>query len=208
MDGPFETHKKNLLFAELFGIMLGDGNIYVNKKHHVYQVRIAFEAAKELEYREYVSSLLRTLFNIEPRHFFNNHGGAYTCISKRHLTEYFMSQGLLPRTRDRQITTPFWIVNDTVFLQAFIRGLTDTDGSIFRLSNKDPHILRIGYKSANRTLMEAYREGLLKLGYHPSKIMRRNIFLTRKEDTRRFIQEIGFSNPKHRKRLEQFSIAP
>lgn len=206
MPGPFETRRKNLLFAELFGIMLGDGNIYVNKRHHVYQVRVASHF-EEKDYRAYVSSIFEELFEVSPAIFFGT-CGAYVAISKRAIAERLMMEGLTPRTRDKNIVIPLWIRENQEYLKVFIRGLIDTDGCVFRLSKKDPNILRISYKSANVSLSNVYREGLLKLGYHPSKVIYRNVFLTRKADTQRYIQEIGFRNTKHLRRLESIKRSP
>jgi len=46
----------------------------------------------------------------------------------------------------------------------------------------------------------------LKLGYHPTKWMGKNIMIYRKEDIFKYWYEVGFSNPYHTNRFR--SIAP
>lgn len=74
------------------------------------------------------------------------------------------------------------------------------------MSRKDPRLLRIGYTSYSKTLLADVRNAFIKLGFHPSKIIRdRNIFISKKADIARYLKEIGFSNNKHLIRLQAFT---
>lgn len=74
---------------------------------------------------------------------------------------------------------------------------------IFQKNNKN---LRISFVSYIPNLLRDVRASLVKLGFHPSKIIRRKqIFLSRKEDIRLFIKSVGFGNPKHLKRFQDLS---
>src|SRR3989344_6006977 len=80
--------KKNERLAEFFGIMLGDGNIYVQKKTGNYQIRIAFNG-DERSYIDYVNELFYNLFKIrmyEKRHVKAN--CIYLCCSNRETVKF------------------------------------------------------------------------------------------------------------------------
>ncbi len=188
--------------AEFFGIILGDGNVYVNKKYGAYQIRIACHPIQEREYASFISDLLKELFDLKPS--LTRRGlGLYVCIDSRELADYLIQN--LPGLKS-SFSYPSWIINDSECLKSFVRGLIDTDGSIYRLSNKNPNTIRISFKNVDKSFLSAMHKALLKLGFHPSKLIYGNIFLTRKADTGRYLKEIGFNNTKHRKRLSE--IAP
>lgn len=188
--------------SEFFGIILGDGNVYINEKYGAYQVRVACHPLLEREYAAYVSSVIVSLFGLKP--VLRRRGrGLYVEVQNRELA-FFLRQNL-PGLKSGFIF-PKWIFNDAGCLKSFVRGLTDTDGSIYRLSSKNPKTIRISFKNADESLSSAYSQALLKLGFHPSKLVYRNIFLTRKADTARYIKEIGFNNSKHTRNL--LKIAP
>ena len=101
---------------------------------------------------------------------------------------------------------PNWIFRNNGFLKACLRGLIDTDGSVFRMSKKDPHLLRLSFTNCNHTLLKDTRNAFIQLGFSPSRITRNNkIYLSRKQDIARYINEIGFSNNKHIVRFQKFS---
>ena len=142
-------------------------------------------------------NLFRSLFNLKTS-LVKRGRGIYVCADSRELALFLIEN--LPGLKAR-FSYPPWIFNDDDCLKSFVRGLTDTDGSVYRLSNKNPNTLRIGFKNADKSLSSAYRKALLKLGFHPSKLIYRNIFLTRKEDIRIYLKEIGFHNTKHKERI-------
>lgn len=183
--------------AEFFGIIMGDGNVYVNKKYGVYQIRVACHPIQEQQYAQFVSNLLKTLFGLKAS-LTRRKLALYVDVNSRELADFLLEN--LPGLKTR-FSYPTWILDDPQCLKSFVRGLTDTDGSVHRLSNKDPQTIRISFKNADKSLSLAYQKALLNLGFHPSKLIYRNIFLTRKEDTGRYLREIGFSNTKHLERL-------
>jgi len=192
-----ETPQPSPKLAEFYGIMLGDGNVYINKKHGVYQIRVACHPIQEREYAMFVSGLFGFLFRLKTS-LIRRGRGLYVCADSRELA-YFLLKNL-PGLKTRFFFPP-WMLEDDKCCKAFVRGLIDTDGSVYRLSNKNPGTVRIGFKNADGSLSIAYRKALLKMGLHPSKLIQRNIFLTRKEDVRYYLKAIGFHNKKHRERL-------
>lgn len=196
--------------AEFIGIMLGDGNVFSceNEKANVHQVRIATGRKDEEEYaHETVIPLLRRVSGIEPRILMKKNV-VYSCINSRKFVEELGRIGFRKGNKIRnEARMPDWVFSKDEYLRACIRGLVDTDGSVYRLSNQDPHLGRISFKNFNPLLMEDFQKAMKKLGFHPSKVVHRNVFLTRKADLVKYYKEIGSNNPYKRARLALF-IAP
>lgn len=207
---PCKLLGHNEEFAELFGIMLGDGNVtaYVNGRAQVYQVSVATGRKNEEAYaRGFVAPLMSKLSGLDCKIILKGNV-IYSWINSRKFVEELGRNGLPHGDKIKnKLRIPEWIFSKEEYLRACIRGLVDTDGSVYRLSNQDPHLGRISFKNFNPYLLEDVRNGLIKLGFHPSKIIYKNIHLTRKADLVKYYKEIGSNNHYKLSRLEKF-IAP
>jgi len=188
-------------FAEFVGIMLGDGNLYSQESTGNYQIRIAFNSKNEYEYLIFVKNLSNKLFN---KNFYikymKDKSCFHLCLSNKVL---FYKIKKLSLNKDR---IPSWIFKKKVYLKSCIRGLIDTDGSIFRMSKRDHRLIRIGFKNTKIKLLSDARKALIMLGFHPSKIIcSREIFLSRQSEIIKYAKEIGFNNPKNLKRFMQLA---
>ncbi|MFH2028500.1 MAG: LAGLIDADG family homing endonuclease, partial [Nanoarchaeota archaeon] len=158
--------------------------------------------------KDYIKPLCTELFAVDPKiqNLPKNNETFVTIYSKK-LVEFLNSIGLKSGDKIRnQIGIPSWVFENKNFLKVCLRGLIDTDGSIFRMSNKDSHLLRINFTNHNKKLLNDARLAFIKLGFHPSKIICNNkIYISRKEDIVRYIKEIGFSNNKHINRYHEFN---
>ncbi len=198
--------------AELIGIILGDGNVHkVKKGKHVgvYSVRICGHSTHDYVYlNKFIRKLFKELFHIKTTLSKSKRSNAiYLTAYSKKLVQYFESEGLTHGNKvQNQPIIPKWIMTEPSFLAACIRGLIDTDGSIYRMSRKDPHLLRIGFKNHNKRLLKQVKAALSSLGFHPSKIIRDNhVALSRKSDIKAYLQTIGFNNEKHKKRLQRLA---
>lgn len=201
--------------AEFVGAVLGDGHIEFfkrGKKIGVYHVRIAGDLEKDKDYHlNYLRPLGKKLFNLDGKEILRikekNNGRSLT-FSSRNLVEFFLSMGIKPGDKIRnQSTIPKWVFQDKKFLQACVRGLIDTDGSIARMSQRDYNLLRILFTNHNKTLLGDTRRAFIELGFHPSKLMNnRQFYLSRQVEIERYIKEIGFSNKKHKDRFIRFRV--
>ena len=196
------TPKINKNVAEIAGVVLGDGSIYSNTKYGTYQIRIASNLSKENEYAtRYLKPLFERTFGISGRITERPKMGVmYLEFDSRELVRFFSDIGLYKKNG-----VPEWIKDNKRFSAACMRGLIDTDGCIHRLSKKDPNLRRICFKNTNIRLLEDFRNIAINLGFHPSKIIHGNVFLTRKADIIKYIEKIGFSNPKNIKKLKEIS---
>ena len=192
--------------AEIVGIMLGDGSNYVNLPKGTYQVRVASNFRTEQEYLlKFMKPLFENLFKINgwilkrPRL-----GCIYLCFDSKELVYFLDSVGVPCDSRKSKAPIPNWIKARKPFLVSCLRGLFDTDGSVF-LYNKPRDLVRISFKNANSRLLNDVRASLLQLGFHPNKMTYRTVSLTRKEDVARFVREIGFNNFKNQERFRSFN---
>lgn len=198
--------------AEVAGIILGDGNIYryiKNKNERAYAVRIAGHITEDREYLEnYVAPLLEKLFHVSAqKRYVVLHNEMFLNITRKELVDFFEAMGLSAgKKKVNGASIPAWILENDNYLRACIRGLIDTDGSIHRMSKRDFKLLRIDFTSYYPQLMADVRNGLIKLGFHPSKVIcGKHFFLSRQSEIVRYINELGFSNNKHTKRLMRFT---
>ncbi len=210
-----KVSNNKIALAELIGIILGDGNINLYKKGKkvgVYQTKIAGHYKKDKEYHlNYIKPLCKSLFNLKVKESIDpKDNERFLFLSSKELIEFFKKHGLEPGNKiTNQLTIPKWIFKKEPYLKVCLRGLIDTDGSVFRMSKEDPKLIRINFVNLNHTLLKDTRRAFIKLGFHPSKIIQKRVFyLSRKSDIERYLRDIGFSNPKHINRLQEFKNSP
>lgn len=196
--------------AEFYGIMLGDGNSTKIKRYKVgvYQIRIVGDSRFDKEYlMNFVKPLIERLFNIKV-HVFNmkNKNGLNVCAYGLKLIEFLESKGFTPGDKIRnQLCIPAWIKNDEKFLRACLRGLYDTDGSIYKLTNQNSY--QICFTNYNATLLNDVRNSLISLGINPSRITKEvDIVITKKDELRKFLNGVGFHNFKHSNKVRMWNL--
>ena len=204
--------KNSKELSELIGIILGDGNInfHDRKNAGTYSLRICGHQINDFEYlTNFVSPLITKLFQVKPKFYSSKVSKAfYVIANSKELVNFLLNMGLKNGNKiENQVDIPKWITKDSNFSKACLRGLIDTDGSIFRMSKKDPKLIRMSFKNHNLQLLKTVRHTFIKLGFHPSKIIHdETIFISRQKDIENYINEIGFHNQKHLTRLDK--IAP
>lgn len=191
--------------AEFVGAVLGDGHLESNKKKGVYHIRIAGDLIKDKDYHiNHLKNLVREIFNLNSVEIKRPETNErFLDIYSKKLIEFFVSMGIKPGNKIKnQSTIPVWIWKTNEFIKSCLKGLIDTDGSIFRMSNKNPNLIRINFTNHNSTLLNDTRKLFLVLGFNPSKIINnRQFYISRQEEIKKYLKNIGFSNKKHRNRL-------
>ena len=111
-----------------------------------------------------------------------------------------------------KVSLPKWVFSKRKFLQSALRGLFDTDGSVYR---KYDNYAQICFKFASYTLIQSLREVLIKLNFNPTKIQINHsskggpqwkFYLSRQGEIYRFFSEIKPANDKHVKRFERIKM--
>ena len=197
--------------AELIGIILGDGNINYYKKGKkigVYQVNIAGDKNLDKEYHlNYISILFEELFGVKPKEKLpKDSNGRHIVVSSKQLVNFFISNGLNHGNKIKnQVTIPSWIKEKDSYLKACLRGLFDTDGSVYKLTNQNSH--QICFTNYNNTLLKDVRKGLLSLGIGVSEITKgKDIVITKKSELRKFLNEVGFKNSRHLNKVKIWNL--
>lgn len=206
----FIVPKRNKDLAEIFGIILGDGHVSEirrGKKIRVYCIRVTGNSKTDRNYMfEYIPDLFEKVFNERGSVLKSKSiNGCYFTLYGKRILEFIKSVGFLPGNKIRNNQgIPEWIRQDKELLKSCMRGLIDTDGSVHIISKNNKNI-RIDFTSYIPRLLSDAREGLISLGFTPCKIVRsQHIFLSKQEEIKRYVQEIGFGNTKNLNRYNQF----
>lgn len=179
--------------AEFFGIMLGDGHL----TH--YQVSVTL-GTKELAYAQYVVNLIASIFRAKPKIAIRKNGYKDVYMGSVEITKWLREEGLVNNKVFAQVGVPKWIFERQEFMEQFIRGFFDTDGSVYKLRWG----LQISLCNRSLPLLKSARDMLLYLGYSASRISIYNLYITKKIDVARFFREINPKNPKHQLRFKNF----
>ena len=185
---------RNTTLAEFFGIMLGDGHI----SHFQTLVTLG---TKELAYVEYVADLMGELFGTRASICNRADGYRDVYLGSTLLTRWLRSEGLLPNKVEAQVDVPEWILDREEFMNAFLRGFFDTDGSIYKLKFGR----QISLTNKSQPLLCSLRMMLITLGYKASAVSADCVYLTRRLDIDRFFKEVRPANKKHCMRYEIIS---
>lgn len=190
--------------AELIGIMLGDGGIAQG------QITVTLGFTTDKEYAPYVIRLIYKLFKIKSGSYTpNNHNIYRIQASGVNLVRNLLKLGLVEGNKvKQQFDIPSWIQQKEEYIKACIRGMIDTDGCVHRKVRRERNGLE--YRSIGITFCSAslpLQKSLIKLfntlGFKVA-ISGKTIYLCGKEQIERYVNGIGFSNPKHLNRYQSF----
>lgn len=204
---PIRIPEKNAELAELWGIMLGDGCVHKIKKYKigVYKITVSGHSIDDKDYLlNFVKPLLERLFNIKGRSYQSkSNRGLHIHLDSRRVIDFFEENDFKSGNKIvNQVTIPDWIKNEDKLLASCLRGLFDTDGSFYQLTNQNSY--QINFCNNNQKLLKDVRQSLLKLGINVSRIMKnRRIVITRRSEIAKFYKLIGFSNPKHLNKIKK-----
>lgn len=186
--------------AEFVGIIMGDGGIAD------YQVIVTLHSIDDKEYGEYVAGLITKLFStpvsIQPR--INCNATDYVVSRKQLVSFCIQTLGLVQGNKvAQQITIPQWVIQKPNYTKACIRGLFDTDGSVFThtysVKGKIYRYKKMSFCSRSIPLLHAVCTALESLGIR-ARIGKDQVWLDSRESVQKYMEHIGTHNPKHLKR--------
>jgi len=187
--------------------MLGDGNSNRTKDYKIgtYMIRIVGDSRNDKDYLiNYVKPLIENLFNIKMRiGKFKNKNAMFIEAHSVKLIDFLEKLGFTPGNKIKnKLRIPNWIKKNKEYLKLCLRGIYDTDGSFYKLTNQNSY--QINFKNHNLELLKDVKESLIKIGINCSKISKDNsIYITKKSEITKFFKLIGFSNSKHLDRVER-----
>ena len=117
--------------AEVIGILLGDG--HVSRNGIVVTLNIL-----ERDYGNYVTDILERVWGLRVRR--RESGVQRLIINSRSLSRALLEMGLQSNKVREQVEVPRWIRDDPEFSRRCVKGLVDTDGSIYLRMGKYPSI--------------------------------------------------------------------
>ena|SRR3989338_8750615 len=176
--------------AEFFGIMLGDGCL----TH--YQVSVTL-GSKEIAYAKYVQGLLQRIFGGQPRIAVLSRGHTVVYLGSTLATGWLMREGLVRNKVKSQVDVPQWIYKSESYMESFLRGFFDTDGSIYKLRFG----VQISFTNHSLPILHSLHRMLKALGYKASTVSAYRVYLTRIPDVKRFFTSVKPGNPKHQRRF-------
>ena len=194
---------KSVELAEFVGIMLGDGGMTNN------QITISLNRETDYEYMMYVKNLLSKLFDVEPSLREDRDSLATDIVvSRMELVDFCKSIGLKVGNKiKQQVDIPSWIKQNEKFMTVCVRGLVDTDGSVFnhkyRVGGKIYSYKKMDFSSCSKPLLNSVYVAIKKQGLRPRVTKDgKKIRLESIEDMKKYFSIIGSSNPKHLKRYK------
>ena len=190
--------------AEFIGIMLGDGGISRS------QITVTLGYTTDKTYVPFVISVVHKLFKTQPSLYRSLTRDAIRIrASGVNLVKNLLTLGLVQGDKiKQQFDIPSWILERESYVKACIRGMIDTDGCVHRKVRRESNgteyrSIGITFCSASRPLQISFIKLFNTLGFRVA-ISGRTIYLCGKEQVKRYVKEIGFSNPKHLGRYQNF----
>jgi|TARA_B100001971_G_C18244060_1_gene572953 intein/homing endonuclease len=209
--------------AELIGIHIGDGCISVNSRYSEYY--LGGDLNEEKEYHDnwvgplFNKKIMNPLFGKDVIYKEHPKVGVYGFyIFNKELVDFFKKLGIVSGSKIN-MGIPKKILLDKYLLKRFLRGLFDTDGSIYFDKNHSAKVPinnypRIKLDTVSKVLIRDTFNSFKKMGLHPrirkpyrgkrNKNTVYSVVLYRKSDISFFINEIEFKNPKHYTKWQVF----
>ncbi|MFA5926315.1 MAG: LAGLIDADG family homing endonuclease [Parcubacteria group bacterium] len=188
--------------AEFVGIVLGDGGI--SKR----QVSISLNRETDRDYIRFVKKTITDLFGVSPGLYSDPKSKADTIVISRTELVAFLTQkiGLKIGNKIKQkIDIPRWIRQNKKYEIACLRGLVDTDGSVYKhkyiINNKFYCYHKLSFCSLSPPLLLTVFGILKNIGLKPRIHRNKEIKIENTRNVRKYFEIVGSSNKKHLKKL-------
>jgi len=196
---PFKKPKFSEELAEFVGILLGDGCISQN------QITVTFSAKDENGYLLFVADLVKKLFDVPFGIYKDKHFSAVVlAISRTGLIDFLVKDIGMKRGNKvrQQVDIPNWIKENRKFLKACVRGLIDTDGTVFihsyKVNNKIYHYKKIAFSNQSKPLITAVYQFFKDSGFSPRITSdKKDVRLDSISDVKGYFEVVGFHNPRY-----------
>ena len=212
----FKNIKLNKEICEFIGAYIGDGYLAHYEKHQ-YIIGISGDKKRDDDYlKNYLTPLIKRNFPFtKPRLYYRNDENTLMLrINSKKLYGIFIKLGFHKGKKSRNIKIPENILKNEKFMNATLRGIFDTDGSVFldkRHSYKNPYP-RITLQLSSQALigqLENYLSMNFKLYVNKSNRdgYRNYIEIYGHGQLETFLKQIGFSNKRHLNKIKNASVA-
>lgn len=150
--------EENEDLAEFISIILGDGGIYIPPVYNSYTLTISLNGIDEKQYVDYVKRLIYRLYHIHPHeHQKKNEKTVTLNLHNKKLINSLILKGLVPGDKVKnQVDVPKWIKNCIKFIPKSLKGLFDTDGSVWVHFNHKS--IYLSFRNASYPLINTFKE--------------------------------------------------
>lgn len=203
---PIKIPGHSARLAELIGILMGDGHV------GLYQTTIVTNSETDYTHALYVQALIEDLFKINVHiRSRRDRKACEVVVSSKAVCRFLVGQGI---PQGNKITLglhiPGWIQKKDLYRRAFVRGIFDTDGCVYldthRAGKKIYKNLGMAFANQSVPLLSFFKKTLELFEFHPTQKTEFRVFLRRKEDIRRYFDEIGSSNEKHLGKVRRYFL--
>ena len=190
--------------AEIVGIYIGDGHIFREKNK--FQIGFTGNPLTDVELFEKITELIKKEWGKDVK-FKVRANGLRMAFRSKEISSFLIKGLRLPygKGKGERVTIPEDIAKNWNLAKYTIRGIMDTDGTIF--ISKKPRVERyptIEITTTSPILASQLREILMNNGFRvgnirksiskSSKLPAYRVPLYGKENVRKWLNEIGFSN--------------
>ena len=156
-------------------------------------------------YADYVCNLTGDLFHIKAGRIYRE-SVVVIQISRKILVKYLLKIGLKKGNKLKQhLDIPRWIKKEHRYVMACVRGLIDTDGSLYlhkyTSNGKIYYYRKISFSSRSKYLIKSVKEIFESITLHPKIDCRGDIRLYNTNEVKTYFSIIGSHNPKHIKKF-------
>jgi intein/homing endonuclease len=184
---------KNTNLAELCGIILGDGHIQHRSRRNnsrntsTYFISITLNQEEE-EIIKNSENLLEDLTSLGAKKYEKEGNCVRIVIHSKDAVEKFQEIGLRTGHKtENQVSVPKWIKKSNKFYRRCLKGLIDTDGSIYKDKREDKYYKRIMFKNYSKPLLQDFKEMCSALDIKTVKGGPQQVQISRK-DIEKFIR--------------------
>ena len=182
---------RTVLFAEFYGILLGDGCVYSNLSGFC----ISGNSVLDRDYIEYyVANLIFSLFGLKPNIYLSKKCKSIRCVLySKAISKFLINYGFpVGKKKFGKPVIPKMFFSNPDMLKFCIRGINDTDGSVYPQSNSKI-ILDISIFSPCllSSTITAFNKLNFKINYTSNRI-----YLCGAKSVSSFFDLIGSSNPR------------
>ena len=191
--------------AEMVGIILGDGAL------NDCQLRISLDRTVDREYAYFVKRLMKRIFNESPSWVERKDNTISLTLSGVGLVEVLEKIGLHRGNKvKQQVAIPDWILNNSRYRIACVRGLFDTDGGLYfhrhsKWKDKRPY-LGWSFTNHSKPLIAGFRETMLACGLKSREIDKKQLYMYSFKKIVRYFEVIGSNNPKNWRKLKNYLL--
>lgn len=202
---PIKKPRYSADLAEFVGIVLGDGTISQR------QITITLHRKDDKKYAKFVTNLIQKLFNVPVGIYKVKHASANNyIISRSKLVRFCVTKLGLKRGNKvkQQVDIPNWIKQNRTYSIACVRGLIDTDGSVFthnyKVNGKNYSYKKLAFTNHSEPLRLSVFNILKNNNLNPRLVASKpDVRLDSIEDMKKYFQTIDSHNPKHLQRYSK-----